>query len=387
MNAGARVQGKVEKLIPGGEGLMRVDGRAVFVPGVCPGETVSAEVVEVKKNWARCGKVIIQEASPDRRAPFCPHFGRCGGCSWQHLEYSAQLKSKELFVGEILRRQVGCGLDSIGHFGMTSSRPQAYRSRIRPIILPDGKAAFRSLGSDVPVAIDFCPVATGGVNRFLREAPRLLRNKLKSGDEPIVFGDDENYWLEGIHSEARAAVAGREFRFPPEAFFQSNLHPLSQLVDFVVKAAAADRLPDGANEALDLYGGVGLFGSFLADRFDRVVGVDSNPGAGEAWMRHLGGKGTFHAIRMEEWVNHPGTSTPQFIVVNPPRRGLTPRVRRALSKLGSPRIVYVSCDPVTQARDAKEFLAAGYSMLGIGLFDLYPQTHHLETAMVLGSGK
>ncbi|RKX89846.1 MAG: hypothetical protein DRP70_02590, partial [Spirochaetes bacterium] len=207
----------IEKLIPGGDGLARLDGQAVFIPGVLPGERVKAVIVEQKKGWAKTGVPEILEASPDRQTPFCPLFGECGGCSWQHIAYDVQLESKVSFSREALIRQGGFSDDEIPDFSITSSPPESYRSRIRPYILADGKAGFHSTGSSRIVPVPFCPVATPGVNRFLSSPP----DELENGANPVVFGDNRDFWTAGINPEAQTVIKGKNFTFPPEAFFQS----------------------------------------------------------------------------------------------------------------------------------------------------------------------
>ncbi len=372
----------IEKLVPGGDGLARLDGMAIFIPGALPGETVKATLLEKKKGWAKTGPPEILEDSPNRRKPFCPLYGRCGGCSWQHIAYSAQLESKAAFSREALIRQGGFSEDEIPDFKVTSSRPEGYRSRIRPIVLPGGGAGFHSAGSDQIVPVNSCPVASTGVNRFFTETPP----ELKSGSQPVIFGDEKNFWTEGLDGEARAVVAEKTFRFPPELFFQSNLLPLADLIDFTMRDAG--RI--GRSSAMDLYGGVGLFGAFLADRFDRVIGVDRDRKAGDWWKLNVGPNGIFHPLSLENWVSRRNSSKPDFIVVDPPRTGLSPSVRRVIAKLKIQDIAYVSCDPVTQARDLKDLRASGYELDRYGVFDLYPQTPHVETVAILrssGSGR
>ena len=134
---------------------------------------------------------------------------------------------------------------------------------------------------------------------------------------------------------------------------------------------------------MDLYGGVGLFGAFLADRFDRVIGVDRDRKSGDWWKLNVGPNGTFHPLSLENWAGRRSSTKPDFIVVDPPRGGLSPSVRRVIARLKVPDIAYVSCNPVTQARDLKDLRSAGYELVRYGVFDLYPQTPHVETVSIL----
>ncbi len=365
------IQVTIEKLIPGGDGLARLDGQAVFIPGVLPGERVKAVVVEQKKGWMKTGVPEILEASPDRQTPFCPLFDECGGCSWQHIAYDVQLESKASFSREALIRQGGFSDDEIPDFRIISSPPESYRSRIRPTILSDGKAGFHSTGSNRIVPVPFCPVATPGVNRFLSTPP----DELKNGANPVVFGDNRDFWTAGINPEARVVIKSKAFTFPPEAFFQSNMYPLADLIDFALNDAEST----GNSCAMDLYGGVGLFGAFLADRFEAVVGVDRDKRTRKYWKQHVGKSGTFHPVSLEDYTRRKIEPKPDFIIVDPPRTGLSPSIRKVLSRLKVPQISYVSCNPVTQARDIKELRSAGYKLTDYGVFDLSPQTAHVET--------
>ena len=384
--ADRRIEGIVEKLVPGGDGLVRSNRGVVFVPGVLPGERVLYDVVERRKGWARAVLAEIVEPSSARRTPFCSLFGRCGGCRWQHMDEEAQRDAKASFVREALVRQGGWEETDVPDFFLIPSRPESYRSRIRPIVLPDGSAAFREASTDRPVRVDRCPVAVEGLNRFLERPPE----DLSPGDEPVVFGDTESYWAEGIHPEARAEVGGKIFRFPPGVFFQSNLGPLPAMIEFALGGpgnarGGSDAVSDfspvdrSPSVALDLYGGVGLFGAFLADRYGSVIGVDRDEAAGPAWLRHVGPRGEFHALSLEAWTDSAKRPVPDMVVVDPPRTGLAAPVRRVLAEMRAPRISYVSCDPVTQARDLKDLRAAGYELEAFAVADLYPQTAHVET--------
>lgn len=361
----------VEKLIPGGDGLARVDGMVVFIPGVLPGEKVKASIIETKKGWVRTGAAEILEASPDRVEPFCPLYGTCGGCSWQHIAYPVQLEAKAAFSREALVRQGGFSEADIPEFQVTSSRPQGYRSRMRPVVLSGGTAGFHAASSDRIIPVTHCPVASDGINKFFTEVPY----KLKSGVQPMVFGNDTDFWAEGVDSEAEAVVGGKIFRFPPQLFFQSNMFPLPELIDFAV--GNSNRY--GKHSAMDFYGGVGLFGAFLADHFEKVIGVDRDKKMGKWWKLNVGEKGVFHPVSLEKWVRMKISPKPDFIIVDPPRTGLSASVRQVIGRLKVREIAYVSCNPVTQARDLKELCAAGYILDSYGVFDLYPQTPHVET--------
>lgn len=386
MQKGSRIQGTIEKLVSGGEGLMHVDGRAMFIPRVCPSETVSAEVVEVKKHWGRCSSPTILKNSQQRRDPFCQHYKQCGGCTWQHLSYESQLEYKQTLALEAFKRHAGIVFPELNI--MCSSEPEGYRARIRPVILPEGKAAFRAPRSNVLIPIEHCPVSTKGINRFFQELPNLLSKGIKINASPHVFGNNEHYWVEGQHSLASVSITPpsmnqKNFSFPPSAFFQSNLELLGSLIESVVNSIPADNASTPRTLALDLYGGVGIFGAFLSDSFEQIIGVDSDPAVGRHWQNHVKDKGKFYCMTLEKWLSTHKDCRPNLIVIDPPRKGLSSYIRRALALLEAPYIAYVSCNPVTQARDIREFVHSGYHLRDLRLFDFYPQTPHVETLAIL----
>jgi 23S rRNA (uracil1939-C5)-methyltransferase len=136
------IEAIIEKLVPGGDGLARVNGLTVFIPGVLPGERVSARLNKRKKGWARGIPADIMEASPDRRRAFCSLFGSCGGCSWQHMSYASQINAKASFCQEALIRQGKFPTESIPPFHIIPSPPQEYRCRVRPVVVGGGRRAF-----------------------------------------------------------------------------------------------------------------------------------------------------------------------------------------------------------------------------------------------------
>ncbi len=380
------VQTVVEKLVPGGEGLARPDGQVCFIPGVLPGEHVKAPVIQRKKGWLRCGKPEILKSSPQRQQPFCALFGICGGCSWQHIPLQLQLETKLQFCREALRRQGGLSDENSGGFQLSDIQGQASsgrstRVRIRPLVLSGGRAAFRAAGSHEPVPVAVCPMLSSGLNCFLGNEGRDKRARLAQGSQPLVFGGEQNFWVQGQDALACARVDGREFHFPPGVFFQSSLELLPELIRFALSGSGAQ--PVSGRTALDLYGGVGLFGSFLADYYERVIGVERDERSRQAWEAHVGKRGKFYAQTLEQWVRRRRGVSPDCIVVDPPRSGLGKTVVQGLIELSSPRLVYVSCNPVTQARDIKQFLLAGYGITAYRMFDLYPQTPHMETVCIL----
>jgi len=420
----------IEKLVYGGEGLAHDDGSTVFVPFVLPGERIAASAVEQKKKFIRARVERVLEASPDRAAPRCPHFAVCGGCHYQHIPYEAQLRYKTEILRETLRR-LG-RIDWTGEITAHASPPFGYRNRAQWKVRPLGENAAGGMGigyfranSSALCAVEDCPIlsplllktflalrsaaaegvfprelrefeAFGGANDtkllltatfagFPSRAQELADNlkaalpELKS----LLFHDPtrERMELDGP-GHVEVEVAGFQYRVSHFSFFQVNRF----LVDELAKEVAASE-PEG-RLALDLFAGVGLFSVALARRFARVVAVESNPAAARDLEANASARSSgSRAFEVRSAEAEPFLAKfkdrPELIVLDPPRAGLSPGIVRNIARLAPSRVTYVSCDPPTLARDLASFAGAGYEVSGIHLFDLFPQTFHMEAVVHL----
>ena len=419
----------IEKLVYGGEGLAHHDGSTVFVPFVLPAERVAAAAVEQKKKFIRARVERVLEPSPERAAPRCPHFAVCGGCDYQHIPYDAQLKYKSEILRETLRR-LG-RIDWSGEITAHASPPWGYRNRAQWKVRPIGEGAaggmaigyFRA-NSSALCAVEDCPIlsplllktflalrSAAGEGMFPRElreieafagandtkllvtatfagfpsrAQELADNlkKILPEIESLLFHDPtrERMELDGPgHVEAEAG--GSKYRVGHFSFFQVNRF----LVDELVKEVADSQ--ENARLALDLFAGVGLFSVALAKRFSRVVAVESNPAAARdlEWNAsgRSGGRGVeIRSADVEPFLNKL-KDRPDLVALDPPRAGLTPGIVKSLARLAPARITYVSCDPPTLARDLAALASSGYEISGVHLFDLFPQTFHMEAVVHL----
>lgn len=368
---------RIEKLVPGGEGLARREGRVVFVPGVLPGEEVEALIVEAKKDFARARLVGIAAPSPDRVEPRCPLAGTCGGCDWLHVGREAQARLKVELVRDSLRRLAGFDRPDLR---IETGEPFGYRNRVQVHVDARGRTGFQGRRANDFVPVPRCPVAhpalaplfAGGAKPGAPD--RFLAYGFSDAEgAPRLFRADEN-----PDAEITVRVLHRDIVFPLRGFFQSNLEMTERLLAYVLEG-----LPAGGT-AFDLYAGVGLFGAFLKDRFDRVACVEFNRHALRLARRNVGEKGVFLAEALERVVGGPGNPLDAFAadaaVIDPPREGLDKAVRRWLVEKPVPRLTYVSCNPVTLARDLKDLLAGPYELRDMRLFDFYPQTSHIEAA-------
>jgi len=423
---------KIEKLVYGGDGLAHHEGQTVFVPLVLPGELVTISPAERKKKFVRGRLERVVEAAPERVAAPCPYFGRCGGCHYQHIPYDAQLRYKTEILRETLSRIGRVRWD--GPIDTHASPPFGYRNRTQWKIrtaqedstAPAGIGYFEA-GSTRLCAVDECAI----LSPRLAETLATLRTMVAAGktlaaiDEIEAFADaaDEKILLnlsserltaspQAIASALRAALpsvesilvqdrradkfelfgpgylsysaGGAEFRVGHLSFFQVNRFLIDALVEGVI-GDSKGRL------ALDLFAGVGLFTVALTKRFDRVMGVESNLAAAkdlEVNLQSSGGVSPTHRHATAEAFLAHWQERPDLVVLDPPRAGVEPETLARLKKLAPWRINYLSCDPATLARDVAALVggqeAPGpYEIRDINLFDIFPQTYHMEALVRL----
>jgi 23S rRNA (uracil1939-C5)-methyltransferase len=413
---------KIEKLIYGGEGLAHQDGHTVFVPYVLPEEVVRVREVERKKKFVRGRVQQIVTPSPGRVAAPCPHFTICGGCHYQHIPYDAQLDYKSAILRETLSRLGRVAWE--GPIHTHPSPPYGYRNRAQwkirpaggrqaigyfqsastalcpveqcPILSPRLEAVLSGLrallaGNDLPAtlreveafvdAADEKVLLNGALESFSVSPASLaetLREKLP-GVETILLNDmsRERFELFGP-GYLTYRVGDTNCRVGHLSFFQSNRFLLEEFVQAVL-ADAEGKL------ALDLFAGVGLFTIPLARRFQRVVAVESNAASARDLDANISAAGVAAqtANVPVEKLLHDWQETPDFIVLDPPRAGVPAEAVQRIVALAPPRVHYVSCDPATLARDLPSFLAGGFNIEQIHLFDMFPQTFHIETLVKL----
>jgi 23S rRNA (uracil1939-C5)-methyltransferase len=370
------VELRVEKLVAGGDGLGFLGGKAVFAPLALPGELVRVRLSQDRGDYARAELLEVLEPSPSRVEAPCPLYGECGGCNLQHLAYEGQLEAKSRIVADAFARVAGI---ETGEVPIAASPPLACRNRMQLHFTSGGRLGLAKRSSAEIVEVPACPIACRAIDEWIRErsgtsrARDELGPRLRGAERFVVFGDERRVWVEGRDELAEATVAGRRIRFPLRGFFQSNLSLLGDFAREAAEGLSGDR-------AADLYCGVGLFGSFLASSFKSVVGVEENAEAlALARVNVPGSVHEFHARSIESWTKSESARRPfDLVLADPPRTGMSAAVRDYLARARPPIIAYLSCDPVTLARDAKALVGAGYALDSIKAFDFYPQTSHVE---------
>jgi 23S rRNA (uracil1939-C5)-methyltransferase len=387
-----------ERLVAGGEAMARdADGRVVFVAGALPGEVVEVEIERSKKDFARGRVTAIVEESPLREVPSCAHRRTgCGGCDWMHLRPDAQLDAKVEIVVESLRR-IGRldaeTVDSLVRQGDAVS-PFGYRTTIRVVGGADESLGYRVQGSNDVVEVTSCPIAHPTLSRLLavvraeHGAELTLRTSVATGSVTAVWDRRHRSAIRGIPPEVHIGdrawlterVAGRELRVSAGSFFQSGVQAAELLVAAVT--AAAPELAT-ARHAVDAYGGIGLFAVTAMADAGHVTVLESSTSACRDAAHNLAGRPA-SVVRGEvtAWSGPTGegrAAPVDVVVADPARPGLGRPGVTALVTARPAVLVLVSCDPVSLARDVTLLAAAGYVPESVEVFDLFPNTHHVET--------
>lgn len=381
---------RLDTMTQGGSALGRHEGRAIFVPYGLAGETIQARLVEDKGSYARAEVVEIVEASPSRVEPPCPDFGagKCGGCQWQHIDYAAQLKFKQQIVVEQMAR-IGGFREAVVHPTLPSPDAWHYRTHATVQFTPDGQPGFVGTDQRRVVAVEDCQIIRPELVKMmgalqLGKKSSRDRMRLQVGTAPndrfsawlVGDEDDSSSYRSSSNSHVYYDIKGRRLRVTAGGFFQVNLPQAEALVDLVLAGLNLQ----GHEKVLDVYAGVGLFSVFLADHAQQLTAIEVSPSAVNDALENLSGLKHVEVIRgaAETLL---GRLKSQFdaIVLDPPRAGLKPKALDAVVRMGASRVVYVSCDPATLARDAKRIGAAGYRLVEVQPVDMFPQTYHVES--------
>lgn len=402
---------RIEKMVQGGEGMARLpDGRVCFVAGALPGELCKVALTFAKKDFTKGRAVEIIEPSSDRVEPRCPLYGKCGGCSLQHLASEKQTAYIERVERENFRRIARTDLPA--DFVIHTGNPWGYRNRARVVATCDRagdkqivRFGFREQESNRIALFKECPVLTPALNAFLQGPARDVFARKKHGPRESEINLFDNgsgkvlYYYDGMTSSEFAEnavgtvdIGGRSIETDASVFFQSNLSLLPELVQSVRNAVDEGLASGKANDSwlIDLFSGVGFFAALLQDKFKRITTVERDRGClvhAKANLDAHGSKGAAPVENVsapaEEWLRQNVVNTPATLIVDPPRTGLPNEVLDALVASSVNRLIYVSCDPVTLARDYAKLSAVGFTIGKAEGFAFYPQTPHLEMLLVL----
>jgi 23S rRNA (uracil1939-C5)-methyltransferase len=385
----------VEKLIAGGDGFARFEGIPIFVPRSAPGDRLRVRLTERRPDYGRAEIVEVLAPGPGRREPPCPYFTRCGGCDLQHIDDARQPRLKAAAVLETLVRLGGVELPA--EPALLTGEPWGYRLRtsLHTRVVGEGvEVGYFERGSHELVAVDRCPILVPELEGTLPELPALLA----AGDRPpkrldlaaggIAGGPAGAVTaaplVEGLpHGEVTLTVEGAaggplSFTYDARCFFQAHRGLVGELIDRVVG-------PWEGGAAYDLYAGVGLFSLPLARRYRRVMAVEGDRLAAR-YARNNARRNRLANVEVEtraldSWIGRLPHDA-ERVVVDPPRGGLSRRVRNTLFRARPRRLTYVSCHPAALARDLKG-LSTAYRLESLALLDLFPQSGHMEAVAQL----
>lgn len=417
----------VEGLAYGGQGVARRDGKAVFIPGAYPGDTVFAKVEKDKKTFIEASLVRIATPSPQRVESPCIYAGDCGGCPWIGLEYASQIEWKRRIVQEQLRRIGGLGVEVAP--AVPAKSPLGYRARARmKVSAKRGKVAigFRKAGShDSIAAVDECVVLNAALNTMLKEIREYLRSNAKmaeniyeleietgppetvgratfntTGPVPASFIDaalkacpsvkgisvrnGRSFKSFGDNSLSTATGVGVRLFFDPGVFTQINPEQNALMVDRIVELAG----PANGRTALDLYCGMGNIAIPLAVAGFGVTGVESVKQAVDDANDNRTRLGLFTANFIHGDAGHEAGALARrglsfdVTILDPPKGGAK-GLSELVSQITKETLIYVSCDPPALARDLKDFAERGFSVESVQVFDMFPQTARVEVVAVL----
>lgn len=381
---GDAVEVEIKKIVPKGFGLAFLEGLTVFVPLSAPGDKLVVRLAEIKGKTAFAEIEKIIEPSPQRTPPPCVYFGQCGGCNFQQMNYEAQLAAKVDIIRDCLKRIGKIDYEKEIQI-VPSPRELRYRSRAQWHV--DSRentiGYYRRLTHDV-IDVKECPILVPELEAELnatRESlewsnlwsPRFEVYAAAGSDgsvskySPEIFEPAEEVVLESL---------GEKYSHSARSFFQGNPFLIEPLVTAALEGSTG-------RTALDLFSGVGLFTLPLARKFAQVVAVEDHDVAVELSTKNALAAGLDNIRHVAENVDtfvalldEPGID---FVLLDPPRAGAKPVTVKRLASLGPKQVSFVSCEPATLARDLRIFIDHGYTLDSILAFDLFPQTHHVET--------
>ncbi len=396
---GSQASVRIERPASGGGVGRMPDGRVVFVRHSLPGEMVRVEINEATANFYRGDAIEIVEASPHRVAAPCEyaHAGGCGGCDLQHADPEAQVHWKSTLVAEHLRRIAGIEREVV--ISTPTASPRGSRTRLRCAVDDEGRLSLRSFRSHDLVAIDRCWIADETfAPAFAASWDGAEEVELRAIGDGAPFAVVRRETHRGTiyeicslrgeplepSTQSRVAVQGHVFSVSPRAFWQSHRDAPEMLLASVLEFADVN----AGDHVVDLFSGVGLFAVPLAKIVGpggRVTAVESSPYAVRDARQNGDG---LRQMKVREWSVTPrsindSVGPGDVVVLDPPRAGLAKGVAQALVRRAPRRIVYVSCDAATFARDLKVLLAGGFELKEFRVFDLFPMTEHVELVALL----
>ncbi len=399
------VQVTMEKMVYGGECLGRLpDGRAVFVPFVLPGEVVQIEITEDKKRYARGWPFEWLEVSPDRITPRCIHFGACGGCQYQILDYAKQLEMKQAIMKDQFQRIAKMEDPPIQPV-VPSPNPWHYRNTVQFHLSREGELGYIHADGEHMLPIEECHLPQEGIDALwpqldlgpesgvqrlgIRQDSYDSLMLVMEGEDPqppefsvdipvsaVYTPPDADLTVLAGEDHLTYELMDRHFQVSARSFFQVNTPMAEEMVHFLLENLQLS----SDSRVIELYAGVGLFSAFIAPEVGHLTAIESSGSACHDFTTNLSDFDNVVLYEAEAEAVVPTLNIQaDVLIADPPRAGLSPEVHDSLSTIQPTQIAYISCDPATLARDVKKILQKGYRLLSVTPFDLFPHTAHIES--------
>lgn len=399
MKPGDKIELRIDSVAFGGDGIGRFEQQAVFVPFTVDGDEAAVRITDVKKRFARAHIEEILKPSPFRIDPRCRYYARCGGCQYQHIHYDHQLQLKGQQVFDAFVRIAKVALPPVMPV-MPSPRSFQYRGKadyhVRVAPKEPPIIGFMDVFNDRIIDIDRCEIMDETINK----ASLAFRQDLEAGrintprDRQIVWSVGEGGEKADVVTDFRSprfvtrTVKGLNLTAPYRGFWQANESLLPYLVDEVLRLSALT----GGETLVDAYCGSGLFSLFLAPHARRIYGIEMDGESIHCARRNHRQAGLANAVFIRGdageilYRDFIGANRhADVLILDPPRTGCDPPLLSGIMKLRPTRIVYISCNPTTQARDIRQLLDHGFMLKSLKPFDMFPQTAHIEVIAVLKS--
>jgi 23S rRNA (uracil1939-C5)-methyltransferase len=374
-----------DKIVSGGDCIGKINGKTIFVSGALPGEKVEIEITNHKKNYDKSHVVKVIEPSEHRIVPPCPLYGICGGCNLQIADtnYQQQLRKEimqDIFIHAFYHSQI-----QLPEIETVSGSSTEYRNRFQ-----FDSGGLKKHASTENVKLTDCLVAVPEIRTFLasEKGQKIIKNgrtyvfadKRVQGTEKVVFAPASNTLCSVLLTVPTSTnnVTEHTISFDVQGFFQSNLQLVEKTIPFLIEGLEGDHL-------LDMYAGVGTFSVFAGKKFKQVTLVEHNKNAisfAKINLQHLitaGIKINSIATSGEKWIESSNIPSFDAVIIDPPRSGIEKPVLNWLCSSKTKKIRYLSCDPVTLARDTKKLIESGYTLQRLFMLDFYPQTSHIES--------
>lgn len=372
-----------------GEAIGKHNGKVVFVPYAIPGETVKAKIIKDEKDYYRAEILDIIEPSFFRENPPCKLFGICGGCSFQHVAYSYQIKLKEIVVMEQLKRIGGFeNPEDFTNLTLKAENPYNYRNRADFSINRQNLLGFKIRGTHKFLHVEYCHIMHNEINKILS----LLQGKKpkrKTHNITIRYGINTGKWLiqpemDTVEIETGQTfyterLLGYDFTISAPSFFQVNTYQAEKLIQTVLNyITSEDKI------IIDAYAGVGTFTVFLAQKSEKVIAIEESRSAyKDAQINIKNLDNITYLCKKTEEALFESKINGDAILLDPPRVGCMKDVLQAIAGKKIKKVIYVSCEPSTLARDLKYLKEKGYKLKEIQPVDMFPQTYHIENVALM----